>query len=400
MWPHETNLVAASQHTRDERSVNRCSLAVRLQPLGAFTFVWEKRVVMTLTITEPAPTSAPPRGPRTITPRWIALAVAIWLVVTLIAVVLTIYGVGPLVEQREQTAALSTYRTQIRHAAAEANGLAGVEVPTRAPDVGSPVAIVDIGAIGVEQVVVEGVGPQQTRGGPGHVPGTAAPGQPGNAAIVARRTAYGGPFRRIGRLRKGDEILVTTTQGQTVYEVVAVVSAPMRDAPATAPVTTTTEPPTTTTTAPPAAAEGTAATTTPATTPRARTRFEIPNGGLTTDTVYGPTDDDRLTLVTSASSKPWASSRATIVVARMTSRPFAPTPQGGRTADDDGRSGDGNALAPLILAGVCYLAAVGVAIVVYRYARPRSAYLLTAPPLVAATVLTAEAFARLMPAWM
>jgi sortase A len=400
MWPHATNRVAVSQHTRGERSVNRCSRAVRLHPLGAFTFVWEKRVVMTLTLTEPETSAAPERGPRNITPRWIALGVAIWLAVTLIAVVLVIYGVGPLVEQREQTAALSTYRTEIRHAAAEANGLAGVEVPTRAPDVGSPVAIVDIGAIGVEQVVVEGVGPQQTRGGPGHVPGTAAPGQPGNAAIVARRTAYGGPFRRIGRLEKGDEILVTTTQGQTVYEVVTVVSAPVRDAPATAPATTTTEPPTTSTAAP-APAEGAAAP--PTTEPparRARTRFEVPPGGLTTDDVYGPTDDDRLTLVTSASSWPWASSRATIVVARMTSRPFAPTPQGGRTADDDGRSADGNALAPLILAGVCYLVAVGVAIAVYRYARPRSAYLLTAPPLVAATVLTAEAFARLMPAWM
>jgi sortase A len=402
MWPHESKQVRGSQHTRGERSVNRCSPVVRLQPLGAFTFVWHKRVVMTLTITEPAHSAAPERRPRTITPRWIALGVAIWLAVTLIAVVLVIYGVGPLVEQREQTSALSTYRTQIRHAAAEANGLAGIEVPTRAPDVGSPVAIVDIGAIGVEQVVVEGVGPTETRGGPGHVPGTAAPGQPGNAAIVGRRTAYGGPFRRIGRLERGDEILVTTTQGQTVYEVVTVVSAPVADAPATAPVTTTTEPSTTTTAAAAADSEDGAAAT-PTTEPpvrRARTRFEVPPGGLTTEGLYGPTADDRLTLVTSASSWPWASSRATIVVARMTSQPFAPTPQGGRTAADDGRSADSDALAPLLLAGIAYLVAVAVAIVVYRYARPRSAYLLTAPPLVAATVLTAEAVARLMPAWM
>jgi hypothetical protein len=43
--------------------------------------------------------------------------------------------------------------------------------------------------------------------------------------------------------------------------------------------------------------------------------------------------------------------------------------------------------------------AVAAAVVLYRRARPRSAYLLTAPPLVVATILTAEAVARLLPAW-
>jgi sortase A len=359
--------------------------------------VWEKKRVMTLTLTEPALV----RPPRAVTPRWIALGVAIWLAVTLVAVVLVLYGVGPLIEQREQTAALSAYRTQIHHAAAEAEGLAGVEVPTQAPEAGTPVAILDIGGIHLEQVVVEGVGPRQTRDGPGHVPGTAAPGQPGNSAIVARRSAFGGPFRRLGRLERGDEILVTTTQGQTVYEVTAVLSAPVADAPATAPVTTTTVPDAATTDAVTDAAAADAADAgAPPTTVRPRTRLEIPAGGLTTEDLYGPTPDDRLTLVTSASSWPWARSRATIVVARMTSRPFAPTPQGGRTADDDGRSGDSGVAAPLALAVGAYLVAVGAAIVLYRLARPRSAYLLTAPPLAAGILLTAEAVARLFPAWM
>ncbi|HZM41162.1 MAG TPA: class E sortase [Acidimicrobiales bacterium] len=351
---------------------------------------------MTLTLTEPVLV----RQPRAVTPRWIALGVAIWLAVTLLAVVLVLYGVGPLIEQREQTSALSEYRAQIRHAAAEAEGLAGVEVPTQAPAAGTPVAIIDIGGIHLEQVVVEGVGPQQTRGGPGHVPGTAAPGQPGNSAIVARRTAFGGPFRRIGRLERGDRILVTTTQGQTVYVVTTVVSAPVADAPATAPVTTTTAPPDATVDGDAATDADAGATTATTVRPRTDTRFEIPEGGLTTEELYGPTPDDRLTLVTSASSWPWATSRATIVVARMSSRPFAPTPQGGRTGGDDGRGTDGGAAAPLVLALGAYLVAVGVAIVLYRWARPRSAYLLTAPPLAAAILLTAEAIARLFPAWM
>jgi sortase A len=88
-----------------------------------------------------------------------------------------------------------------------------------------------------------------------------------------------------------------------------------------------------------------------------------------------------------------------VVVALMDGDPFEPTPQNGRNAGDDGRSTDGGAAAPLALAFVAYGVAAASAVVLYRRARPRSAYLLTAPPLLAATVLTAEAVARMLPAW-
>jgi hypothetical protein len=51
------------------------------------------------------------------------------------------------------------------------------------------------------------------------------------------------------------------------------------------------------------------------------------------------------------------------------------------------------------LATLAYLVAAATAVVLYRRARPRSAYLLTAPPLLAATILMAEAVARTLPAW-
>jgi sortase A len=343
---------------------------------------------------EPEPPGAEPSGtepsgagpspettrPRTVTPRAIAVAVAVWLVVTAVALVLVLYGVGPLLEQRDQTALLDDYRTEIRQAANQSLGLPGVEVPTRAPETGSPVAILDVPALKVEQVVLEGVGPQQTRRGPGHVPGTAAPGQPGNSAVVARRSAFGGPFRTLGQLEPGDEILVTTVQGQTIYEVAEVRS----DTVAVGAATTSVDD----------VAEDSAP-------DEARDPDEpLLPATLTTDQLFGRTPDDRLTLVTSASSKPWNTERATIVVATMVERPFEPTPQGGRTNADDGRSADSNAGAPLALAALAYLVAVAAAVVLYRKARPRSAYLLTAPPLVAATMLTAEAAARLLPAWM
>lgn len=55
--------------------------------------------------------------------------------------------------------------------------------------------------------------------GPGHYPGTPLPGQPGNSGIAGHRTTYGAPFSELQRLEAGDDILVTTRQGQFRYEV-------------------------------------------------------------------------------------------------------------------------------------------------------------------------------------
>jgi sortase A len=55
--------------------------------------------------------------------------------------------------------------------------------------------------------------------GPGHVPGTAFPGMPGNVFIAGHRTTYGAPFGRIDELQKGDKIIFTTAEGKQVYTV-------------------------------------------------------------------------------------------------------------------------------------------------------------------------------------
>lgn len=310
---------------------------------------------------EPAPPAAtdeaatvPPEAPwwqaplAAVTPRWVAAAMAVWLVVTLLGVVLVVYGVGPMLQRREQSRLLADFRTEIRQAAAEEVSFdPDAEPDLDAPAPGSPVAVLEIGAIELLQVVVEGVGPQQTRRAPGHVPGTAGPGQPGNSGIVARRTAFGAPFGDLSRLERGDEILVTTTQGQSIYRVRTVTTG--RDLP---------------------------------------------------DDAFGPTaDEDRLTLVTSASSQPWSGNDAVVVVAGLEDRPFEPTPQSGRRPDADGRAGDGSGVAPLVLAGLAYLVTIATSLALYRTNRPRSAYLLTAPPLLATVVLVAESAARLLPAW-
>lgn len=89
----------------------------------------------------------------------------------------------------------------------------------RAVPSGDAVAILRIPKIGVEKAVVEGVGVEALKAGPGHYPTTPLPGQPGNAAIAGHRTTYGAPFYRADELEVGDLIEVTTRQGDFTYRV-------------------------------------------------------------------------------------------------------------------------------------------------------------------------------------
>jgi len=117
------------------------------------------------------------------------------------------------------------------------------------------------------------------------------------------------------------------------------------------------------------------------------------------DKLYGPSSDDRLTLVTSASKVPWNSSEALVVTARLLSKPFAPTPQGARSGDQTGTHGDADAWAAVVLALMGFLGVIVASVMLYRKVRFRVAYVLTIAPLVAATIVTGETLARLLPAW-
>ena len=89
-----------------------------------------------------------------------------------------------------------------------------------APAHGAPLGRITIPDIGVERIIVEGVGVPDLRRGPGHMPGTAVPGQNGNAVISGHRTTWGAPFNRIDELEPGDQIIVETIIGTHTYEVV------------------------------------------------------------------------------------------------------------------------------------------------------------------------------------
>jgi len=94
---------------------------------------------------------------------------------------------------------------------------------------GSPVAVLNIPAIGIrDMVVVQGTSPENMTLGPGHLRATPMPGQAGVSEIFGRRATFGAPFARLGALRPGDLIVTVTGQGRSVYRVAALGSSHVR----------------------------------------------------------------------------------------------------------------------------------------------------------------------------
>ncbi|MEU8139102.1 sortase [Streptodolium elevatio] len=82
---------------------------------------------------------------------------------------------------------------------------------------GTPVAVLEIPAIDLRQVVVEGTTARELRGGPGHLRNTSLPGGFGNSVLMGKAWTYGAPFGRIDALKPGQRIYVTTQQGDFTY---------------------------------------------------------------------------------------------------------------------------------------------------------------------------------------
>ena len=86
-------------------------------------------------------------------------------------------------------------------------------------DSGEPFARLVIERIELDAVIFEGVDRATLKSGPGHMPSTPLPGQPGNAVISGHRTTYGRPFYDLDLLVPGDEIEVETALGISTYAV-------------------------------------------------------------------------------------------------------------------------------------------------------------------------------------
>lgn len=68
-------------------------------------------------------------------------------------------------------------------------------------------------------VVVEGTSVADLKAGPGHIPGTALPGEVGNVVLSGHRTTYGAPFARFGELQPGDRVVLETRDRWLTYTV-------------------------------------------------------------------------------------------------------------------------------------------------------------------------------------
>jgi sortase A len=83
---------------------------------------------------------------------------------------------------------------------------------------GMPMARLVIPRIDLDEIVLEGVGDDELNAEPGHFPGSAYPGEPGNAVISAHRDRH---FNHLDMLDVGDTI---TTDSGTRHSVWVVVS--------------------------------------------------------------------------------------------------------------------------------------------------------------------------------
>ena len=89
----------------------------------------------------------------------------------------------------------------------------GALIPVRR---GAPLVRLRIPRLGLDEVVVEGVGDDELRAGPGHMPGSALPGERGNAVISAHRDRH---FRELDELAVGDTVITETLAGPATWVV-------------------------------------------------------------------------------------------------------------------------------------------------------------------------------------
>lgn len=160
----------------------------------------------------PAPTRAP--APRD--GRWWAGAAILTVSLLLLGFVAHVAVFSGLQHHRAQTLMYGDLRVTLAKAETPVGQL---DLNENLVAAGTPVALLQIPAIGLSEVVQEGSSAQVLRSGPGHRRDSVMPGQAGTAVILGRQLAYGGPFSDLSRLTPGDEITIAAGQGVATYTV-------------------------------------------------------------------------------------------------------------------------------------------------------------------------------------
>jgi sortase A len=83
---------------------------------------------------------------------------------------------------------------------------------------GAPVARLLIPRLQLDEIVLEGVDGSELNAGPGHLTGSAFPGEKGNSVISAHRDRH---FSRLGEIQVGDTLVTETGWSETKWVVVS-----------------------------------------------------------------------------------------------------------------------------------------------------------------------------------
>lgn len=83
---------------------------------------------------------------------------------------------------------------------------------------GAPVARLRIPRLSLDEIVLEGVEGSELNAGPGHLTGSAFPGEKGNSIISAHRDRH---FSRLGMIQVGDTVVTETGWSETKWVVVS-----------------------------------------------------------------------------------------------------------------------------------------------------------------------------------
>ncbi|MEV5001197.1 class E sortase [Nocardioides sp. LML1-1-1.1] len=157
----------------------------------------------------------PPRAPRAPRPPVQGTA-AMWSSVSTMIALLCVWALlhvlvlAQVSHARAQDLLFREFRVQLAAATAPIDGSA---------EPGSPVAILRIPRLDLEQVVVEGTAPGDLFAGPGHRRNTVLPGQVGTSFVYGRAATYGAPFGHLDELKPGDRVEVTMGQGEVDFTV-------------------------------------------------------------------------------------------------------------------------------------------------------------------------------------
>jgi LPXTG-site transpeptidase (sortase) family protein len=107
---------------------------------------------------------------------------------------------------------------QARGVVAHARAVALRHVPQPAPVDGTPIGRLIIPRIDLDEIVLEGIEAEDLNAGPGHLPGSALPGERGNAIISAHRDRH---FNHFDALKVGDTVVTESRIGQQSWQIVS-----------------------------------------------------------------------------------------------------------------------------------------------------------------------------------